>query len=90
MTYDDYGSAVLFAYPRQKTDNVCAGLGVKIAGGFVGQQEGGIPDQCAGHRYALLLATGKFGGPVVHPVAEMNHLERSGCPLSSPLGSYTR
>jgi hypothetical protein len=35
-------------------------LGIKVTGGFVGQDDMGIVDQGAGNAYALLLAAGKL------------------------------
>ena len=43
-----------------------AGLGVQVAGGLVGEDDGGLVDQSPSDGDALPLAAGEFVGLVVH------------------------
>src|SRR5690606_16791304 len=43
-------------------EDALSGLAVKLAGGFVGQQNGGLSGQCTGECDALLLTAGQFMG----------------------------
>src|SRR5207245_5641403 len=48
------------------------GGAVEVAGGLVGQEQGGVGDQRPGHRRPLLLAAGELRRAVVGPVGEPN------------------
>ena len=52
-----------------------AGLAVEVAGGFVGEEEGGVVDEGAGDGDALLLAAGELVGVVVGAGCEADGLE---------------
>ena len=45
-------------------------LGVEVAGGLVGEEEGGIAHQRPRHGHPLLLAAGEGGRELVGPVLE--------------------
>ena len=47
-----------------------AGLGIEVAGGLVGQDDGGAVDQGAGDGHALALAAGELIGLVIHALAQ--------------------
>jgi hypothetical protein len=49
-------------------------LGVEIAGGLVGEDDGGAVDEGAGDGYALLFAAGKFVGAVVETALDAEDL----------------
>ena len=53
-----------------------AGFGVEVAGGLVGQDDGGAVDQRAGDGDALALAAGELVGLVVHAGFEAHVGER--------------
>ncbi len=53
-----------------------AGAAVEIAGGFVRQQKLRLIDQSAGQCRPLLLAAGKFTGPVGHARAQTDSFQR--------------
>ena len=44
-----------------------AGMGIEIAGGFIGQDDIGTEHQGPGNRHPLLFPAGKFSRPVMHP-----------------------
>ena len=54
----------------QKRKNLFAGARVQIAGGFVGQEDGGASGQGASQGDALLLTAGEFAGAMVSAVFE--------------------
>jgi hypothetical protein len=53
-----------------------AGFGVEVAGGLVGEDDGGVVDQGAGDGDALALAAGELVGLVVHARFEADVGER--------------
>ena len=53
-----------------------AGFGVQVAGGLVGQDDGGTVDQGAGDRYALALSAGELVGLVIHAGFEIDVAQR--------------
>ena len=63
----DAAAAVHLAH---HADDVQAGFQIQVAGGFVGQDDGGIVDESARDRDALLLAAGEFGRFVPRLVAQ--------------------
>ena len=67
--------ALLPVEADEHVDNLLAGAAVQVAGGFVGEEDGGFLDEGAGDADALLLAAGEFGGLVAHPVAEADALQ---------------
>ena len=52
----------------QKIHDHFAGAKIQAAGGFIRQQNSGIPDQGAGQNHTLLLAAGELPGAVRSPV----------------------
>ena len=67
---DDDRVALRARAPRTERHDFRAGLGVEIAGRFVGQQDGGFVHQRPRHGDALALAAGKFVGFVMHAVGQ--------------------
>ncbi len=59
--HDESGIA-LGAKVGEKFDDFLAGMGIEVAGGFVGKDEVRLIDQSAGNGDALLLAAGQFVG----------------------------
>jgi len=57
-------------------DNHGAGGGVEIAGGFVGEKDGGLVDQGAGEGGSLELASGKLMRPVMRAIAQAHGGEK--------------
>lgn len=55
---------------EQQPGDLGAGSGVQVAGGFVGEQQGGVVDEGAGDRDPLLLPAGEPGGQGVLPPVE--------------------
>ena len=62
--------------------DLAGGRFVQVAGRFVGQQQPRIVDQGACEGYTLLLAAGKFAGPVIAAVFKAN--------LFKPVSSHHR
>ena len=54
-----------------------AGFGVEVAGGFVGEDDGGLVDEGAGDGDALALTAGELVGLVVHAGLEADGGEGS-------------
>ena len=77
--HQDDGVAFGVQTIEQRHDLV-AGLGVEIAGRFVGEDDGGLVDQSAGDGHALALSAGEFVGLVVHAVGQA---DRSQCGLGA-------
>src|SRR5690606_21983196 len=44
---------------REQLEDLLAGLGVEVAGGLIGEQQGGFGDEGAGDGHALLLTAGE-------------------------------
>ena len=57
---DDYGLAIVLAQLEEKGVDVFLGAGVKVAGRFIGKEDGGALDDGAGNGYALLLTAGEL------------------------------
>jgi hypothetical protein len=57
-------------------DDHGAGGGVEIAGGFVGEKDGGLVDQGAGEGGPLELASGKLMRPVMRAIAQADGGEK--------------
>jgi hypothetical protein len=63
--------------------------GVKIAGGFICQQQLWFHDQCPGQGSPLLFAAGEFADFMIEPVIEVLPFAEDWLqPLSFPLFSY--
>ena len=52
------------------------GVRIQISGGLIGEQQPWFPDEGASERHSLLLASRKFPGPVVCPLAQAHFVER--------------
>ena len=65
-----------------------AGFGIKIAGRFVGQQDGWFVDEGAGDGDALALATGQLVGFMVHAVGQADLGNGLQCNLPPLVGGY--
>ena len=55
--------------------DLVAGFGIEVAGGLVGEDDGGAVDEGAGNGDALALATGELVGLVHHAGAEADGFE---------------
>ena len=75
MGDNDYGDALLPVEVGEHIDYLFAGAAVQIAGGLVGQEDGGFFNEGAGYADTLLLSAGEFCGAVAHPVAEADALQ---------------
>ena len=58
----DDGHAVVAVQFAEELHDLAALVGVEVAGGFVGENEGGLVDEGAGDAEGLLLAAGELGG----------------------------
>ena len=65
---DDQGQRLLAVQAVEEVENLRPRLGIKIAGGFIGQEHGRIVGQSPGDRNPLPLANGKLAWQVVQPV----------------------
>ncbi len=70
----------------EQREQVLGGPRVEVAGRLVGEQQGGIRDQRAGNRDALLLAAGQLAGSVLDAVGEADPIECGKRP-DLPLGA---
>ncbi len=75
MGNEDNGSFFVAGELGEKLNDDGAGSGVQIAGGFVGEDDGGAMDKGASYGGALELAAGKLVGTVVSAVGELNGVE---------------
>ena len=58
---DEHQRRAAFAVElEQQFNDVCAGLAVEIAGGFIGKQQFGVTGEGAGNCNALLFSAGKL------------------------------
>ena len=64
MRDHDDGLAVFLVEQLQQAQHFFGGVAVKVAGGFVADQEGRVGNNRACNRDALLLAAGEFVGAV--------------------------
>ncbi len=72
------GLAVLAVELLQQAEHVLGRLAIQIAGGLVADQQGGIGDDRAGDRHALLLTAGQLAGLVRGAVGQPHQLQRDG------------
>ncbi len=75
MRDHDDGHAGIFLDFAKKHENRFAGGAVKIAGGFIGEENFGTIDQRAGDGGALLLAAGKLAGAMTAALVEADARE---------------
>src|SRR5712671_7549146 len=59
----------------EEEEDLLAGGGVEIAGGLIGEEDGGLIYESAGEGAALLLAAGEFAGAMVMAGAEADAVE---------------
>src|SRR6185295_2520910 len=59
----------------EEGDDLLAGLAVEVAGGLIGEEDGGAVDEGASDGDALALAAGELIGLVMHAVAEADALQ---------------
>src|SRR5690606_22475892 len=82
----DDGLAVFAVEHLQQAEDLVGGLAVEVAGGLVADQQGGVGDQGAGDRHALLLAAGELAGLVPGALGQTDQAQRHlGAP--GPLGA---
>jgi hypothetical protein len=85
---DQHAGSARVASSAQHLQHGLAGLRVQCAGGLVGQYQPALPDQGAGDRGALLLATGQFAGEPVGQLGDA-HLGQYGKRVAAGLpGRY--
>src|SRR5712671_572339 len=60
----------------EEEEDLLAGGAVEVAGGLVGEQDGGLIYERAGQGAALLLAAGEFAGSMLAAGAEADAVER--------------
>ena len=65
------GLAVGLHRQLQKAQHILAGFAVQVAGGLVGQKDGGLGNQGPGDGHPLLAAAGKFVGKRVQPLFQV-------------------
>jgi len=70
MRDHQHGDAVRHIELPQQVHDLAAAMGVKVAGGLIGEQHGRLGDKCAGNRNALLLAARELGRCVVFPAVQ--------------------
>ena len=76
--YEDAGESVFAVEALEEGEDAFGGLGVEIAGGFVGQQEFGLGDEGAGYGEALLFPAGELAGAMVAAVGQFDACEPCG------------
>ena len=70
---DDDDSPALFMEFMKEREDLCAGAGVEVAGGFIGEDEVRIGDDGARQRHALPLAAGEAIGLVAHAIRPVSY-----------------
>src|SRR5919199_5397278 len=91
MRHDYEGLIVLSVELQQKVEDLPRSVGVEVAGGLVGPDDGRLVDEGAGYGHSLLLAAGELVRTVVSPVRQVypfEHLE--GATACGPHTSATR
>ena len=73
---DENDGVAGFGEGCEHVHDVVAGRGVEVAGGFVGQNDGGTVDKGPGYGDALDLTAGEFGWFVVDAIAEPDLTEQ--------------
>ena len=91
MGHQDDGHPFLFIEPAEQFQDLFAGVGVKVAGGLVGKEDGGIIDQSPGDGHPLLLAAGELRGFVIQAPLQTDPVEQIFGPLAGlPVGEVRR
>ena len=78
MSDHDDGHAEAGLYFEKQVHDGCAGGGIEIAGGLIGEKNFWAIDECASDGGALLFAAGKFGGAMRGAFIELDALESFG------------
>ena len=73
---DEQHSVLFFVQVEQKRDDLFGARTIKVAGGFVAEQQLRLADQRTRNGYALFLAARKFGGTMRETFAEANLREQ--------------
>ena len=73
----EYRHTALPVQPAQESQDPRARLGVQVARGFVGQDDGRVVHQCPGDSHALLLSPRKLCRVVIQPVAQAHLFQQS-------------
>src|SRR5687768_8032763 len=73
---DDADRGPLVVQASEHVQDLSAGAGVEVARRFVGEDDGGLPDDGAGDRDALPLAARQCAGTVVLAVRQADTVER--------------
>ena len=76
MGHHEDRDAEVLVEAAEQFHHLAGGLGVEVAGRFVGEQRTGIGDDGAGDRDALLLAAGELGRRVAFLVGKADAGER--------------
>src|SRR5712692_6497236 len=69
---DQHDGVALAVQALERRHDLVAGGAVEVAGGLVGQQDGGVVHQGASDGHALALAAGELVGLVIHAVLEID------------------
>ena len=67
---DEQGGVSFGADFAEEIEDIAAGVGVEVAGGFIGNDDLGFVDQGTGDCNALLLPAGKLARAVIEALAE--------------------
>ena len=62
MGGDDDSGSELIGGATEEGEDLVAARGVEVAGGLIGDEQGGLVDECAGDGNALHLSAGKLEG----------------------------
>ena len=81
VRHHDDGLAELGHRVAQERQQVGGSIGVQVAGGLIGEDEGRFVDQRPGARDALLLAAGHLARPVLQPVGDAQLLHQVAEPV---------
>src|SRR5919202_4872358 len=91
MRHDYEGLIFLSVELQQEVEDFPRGVGVEVAGGLVGPDDGRLVDEGAGYGHSLLLTAGELVGTVVSPVRQMYPIENlEGATASGPHSGATR
>src|ERR671933_3043144 len=87
MRHDYEGLIFLSVEMKQEVEDFPRGVGVEVAGGLVGPDDGGLVDKGAGFSHSLLLAAGELVGTVVGPVRQVHPFEHLEGATAGDLGA---
>ncbi len=75
VSHHEDGDAALTVEFGDELHDLAAALGIEIASGFIGQEDGRVSDDGARDGDSLLLSTGELGGCMVLPACQPNQVE---------------